>query len=365
MFGAVTDSGLTGKATFDTVFAQSDLLGRTVTSRDVWGTTITPTYESLTGRVVSSTTVYPDATSTTSSSTVDADGKPLTITVDGQVTTLHYNATTQLLESVDYANGVKLNTLTRNLAGESTGFTWDFVTGNDVSDAVVRSQSGRIVQNTLTDGTTAEVSKYTFDAAGRLTTAVIPRHTLTYGYAPTSTCGQNLRAGMNGNRTSFTDLKDAGTGTETSSSVQYCYDNLDRLTSTSPTNVSAGASPVSGSSLTTVPQVGPPAVPASLVYDAHGNTTVLADQTMTNDVNDNHLTTTTVATATSPATVISYLRDAGGTIIQRTETPAGGTAEVVRYTAGAVLNGKNVVIQRSISLPGGASCTTLFVAPRL
>ena len=101
-----------------------------------------------------------------------------------------------------------------------------------VSDTVVRSQSGRIVQNTLTDGATTRTSTYTFDAAGRLTLAVIPRHTLTYGYASTSTCGQNLRAGMNGNRTSFTDVKDAGLGTETTASVQYCYDNLDRLTST-------------------------------------------------------------------------------------------------------------------------------------
>ncbi|MEZ5189820.1 MAG: PA14 domain-containing protein [Schumannella sp.] len=51
-----------------------------------------------------------------------------------------------------------------------------------VSDAVVRSQSGRIIQNTLTDDAVVEVSTYSFDTAGRLVTATIPQHELTYGY---------------------------------------------------------------------------------------------------------------------------------------------------------------------------------------
>jgi large repetitive protein len=51
-----------------------------------------------------------------------------------------------------------------------------------VSDSVVRSQSGRIMANTLTDGAAVESSTYSYDAAGRLMTAVIPRHTLTDGW---------------------------------------------------------------------------------------------------------------------------------------------------------------------------------------
>jgi hypothetical protein len=88
---------------------------------------------------------------------------------------------------VDYSNGVSLTDLTRNATGASTGFTWDFASGDDVTDTVVRSQTGRIVQNTLVDGAVTETSTYSFDAAGRLVTAVIPATpspTRTPGAAP-------------------------------------------------------------------------------------------------------------------------------------------------------------------------------------
>lgn len=245
----------------------------------------------------------------------------------------------------------------RSSADDLATAAWDDVTlvedewietpaTSTVTDSVVRSQSGRIVQNTLTDGAVVETSTYSFDAAGRLTVAVIPRHTLTYGYANTGGCGTNTAAGANGNRTSFTDLKDAGSPTASTASVQYCYDNADRLTATTPTGASAGASAVSGGNLTTV---GP--LP-SLAYDVHGNTTKLADQTLAYDVSDNH-TTTTLA----DGTVISYVRDVAGSIVQRTETPPVGPAKVTRYTAGAVLDGTGAVLQRTLGLPGGATRT--------
>ena len=87
-----------------------------------------------------------------------------------------------------------------------------------------------------------EASKYSYDAAGRLVTAVIPRNTLAYGFAQTSTCGVNTAAGRDGNRTSFSDTKDGGTPAVTG----YCYDWADRLTSTTvPVGPAvAGASPV-------------------------------------------------------------------------------------------------------------------------
>jgi len=46
-----------------------------------------------------------------------------------------------------------------------------------------------------------------------------------------------------------------------------------------------------------------------------------------------------------------------GSIVQRTQTPAVGAATVTRYTAGAVLDGANLVLQRSLGLPGGATRT--------
>ena len=148
---------------------------------------------------------------------------------------------------------------------------------------------------------------------------------------------------MNGNRTTFGDSKDGATAVATT----YCYDGMDRLIK------SAGPTGVDGSNLSTTPQVGPPAVPVTLAYDTHGNTTTLADQTLAYDVADQHTTTTL-----TDGTVIAYLRDLSGSIVQRTERPSAfGTPTVTRYTAGAVLNGDGIIIQRTLGLPGGASVT--------
>jgi hypothetical protein len=319
--------------------------------------TTTPSYAPLTGRLLYSTTTISGGGSTTQAFSYNADGHVLMVTQGSVTATLSYFAAADpvvarrgLLEKVVYGNGTTLATLkdlTRNAAGASTGFTCDFASGADVTDSVVRSPAGRILQNTLTDGSVAETSAYSFDTAGRLVTTVIPRHTLTYAYAGTGTCGANTAAGRNGNRTGFTDLKDAGLGTETTSQVAYCYDSADRLTSTTPTNMSAGAAPVSASSLNTV---GP--LP-SLVYDAHGNTPTLADQTMAYDVADQHLSTTFTG---SGGGTVTYLRDVSGSIVQRASLIAGVTT-VQRYTVGAVLDGSEAVLQRTLSLPGGASVT--------
>ena len=82
----------------------------------------------------------------------------------------------------------------------------------------------------------------------------------------------------------------------------------------------------SGGSLNTV---GP--LP-SLAYDAHGNTTRLADQLLAYDGSDNHATATL-----DDGTVISYLRDVSGSIVQRTQT-VGTTTEVTRYTTGGTVS---------------------------
>jgi len=214
-----------------------------------------------------------------------------------------------------------------------------------VTDRVIRSQSGRILQNTLTDGAVVESSTYSYDAAGRLVQAVIPRHTLSYGFAATTGCTNNT-AGMNGNRTSFTDVQDGGTPSVTS----YCYDYADRLVSTSVSNPPVGVSPVSAGTLSTV---GPN---PTLVYDGHGNTTVLADQTLTYDVADRHM-----KTVLADGTTVEYQRDATGRIVARTDDPAGPTGPTtIRYTFAAggqfgVLNSVGTLIQRDLSLPGGAS----------
>jgi RHS repeat-associated protein len=211
-----------------------------------------------------------------------------------------------------------------------------------VTDSVVRSQSGRVLKNTLTDGTTVENSTYSYDAAGRLVQAVIPRHTLTYAFAGSGACGANPAAGRNGNRTSSSDSKDGGAATTTA----YCYDNADRLTATTVTNPPSGASPIVGTGLSAT----------SLQYDAHGNTTRLADQTLVYDVADRHMSTTL-----SDGTTVVYQRDVTGRIVARTDDPAGPTAATtIRYAFGSagsfgVLNSSGVLLQRDISLPGGVN----------
>ncbi|WP_354245209.1 hypothetical protein [Agromyces sp. PvR057] len=247
-----------------------------------------------------------------------------------------------------YANGSSLADLQRNPAGALTGMSWLFPNGQaSVSDTVFRSQSGRIVANTLTDGSSAPLnSRYAFDGAGRLVSAIIPGHTLSYGFASTGGCGVNTGAGLNGNRTSFTDLPDGGSPVSTA----YCYDQTDRLTSTTVTGIPAGpgVSPVAAG-ITAV----------QLAYDAHGNTTTLADQTLGYDVSDQHVKTTVAGGPT-----IEYLRDVTGRIVQRTETPAGQNPEtlVTRYgfTGGGdspalLLDGANGVVQSFIGLPGGVT----------
>jgi len=148
-----------------------------------------------------------------------------------------------------------------------------------VTDSMVRSQSGRIIQNILSDGPLSEIWNYTLDAAGRLTQAVLDdgspvtpaEHILSYEFASTGTCGVNTRAGIYGNRTGFTDVKDGVTVTV----LDYCYDWADRLTAAIPSSSipqTPGGTPVLGV-LTTA------GASPSLRYDGHGNTIRLADQT--------------------------------------------------------------------------------------
>jgi RHS repeat-associated protein len=493
-----------------------DLLGRAVTSTDVWGTVTTPIYQPQTGRVLSLTVAPEVGASIVQTFDYDLDGKIVWVKLDGvEVAHPTYDTATQLLQSIAYpTNETSLSAITRNpytgasegltwsfpgssvehpaetvvdstfegdlsgweaasgstvvvgstgahggsgtlLAaresatgyamaqrvvsgleigatytvsawvnsfavtsgtdvhigvnnlGYSTGFTptgtwqqvtyqftatstshqlklrfhssvpgeqlaWDDVTltrdawtetitpASTVSDAVVRSQSGRIMQNTLTDtaSTSAEESTYTFDTGGRLVTAVLgqdaagaPSHTLTYGYG-TATCGV-AAAGKNGNRTSFTDQFFDGTTTSTIS-VAYCYDQADRLTGTTVTGAPVGASPVAGGNLTTT---GPG---ETLRYDAHGNTTRLADQTLTYDVADRHVRTVldnnTVTLADD--TTITYLLDASGRMVQRTVAAPGVPVETIRYLAGGgIADGAGAVQQWVLTVAGGVSLT--------
>lgn len=333
-----------------TITTTMDLLGRVTSSTDVWGTVATPTYNLL-SQVTSISTTTPGATAQVSSYTYNVDGQ-VELVKDGTTVLADPSYVAGLLSATTYSNGSALSAITRNPTGATTGMTWSFPdqTGTaqqSVSDAVIRSQSGRVLQDAVTDGATASTSTYTYDAAGRLVHAIISRHDLSYSFAQTGSCGSNTAAGSDGNRTGMIDIKDGGAPATTS----YCYDWADRLTSTTVTNPVTGANPVAGINLAST------GTSPSLTYDAHGNTTTLADQSLQYDSSDQHISTTL-----ADGTVLTYLHDAVGHVIQRTLHPTSGPDQVLRYTyAGstqyAVLDGNNALLSRTVSLPGGASVT--------
>jgi RHS repeat-associated protein len=291
----------------------------------------------------------------------DDDGK-LTSESDAGKTIAVPSYTNGVMTSVSYSapssttagNGSSV-AFTLDGAGAETALNYTMATGSitSLSDSVVRSQSGRILQDTIARTGTSWVSSYSYDAAGRLVAATIPHNALTYTYASTGGCVTNAAAGADGNRTGMSDSINGATPT----TVAYCYDNADRLTGTTTTAAPTGADPVLGTNLTTT---GPG---ASLAYDAHGNTTTLADETLAYD-GSNRNTSTTL----TDGTVVSYVYDVTGRMVARTSTPATGSPETPdgeRYTYsgpgdsayGYLDPTTNARVQRSLSLPGGVMVT--------
>ncbi|RFA07846.1 hypothetical protein B7R54_00430 [Subtercola boreus] len=352
---SITDSGVSSTTTAGAVTSTVDFLGRTTSYTDVWNTVTTPSYNAL-GQVTRTVTVANGRTATsTEEYDYDAEGRAIRVTDNGKVVAAPAYGTSGVslgqLVSVAYpsaagggGNGSALAGVGRNSVGATSSLSWTFPAGAAMTDAVIRSQSGRILRDSTTDGTAAaENSTYSYDTAGRLATAAIPGHDLTYGYAAAGGCGVSRAAGLNGNRTSSTDT--AGGVTTT---TDYCYDNTDRLTSSSVTNPVSGANPVSDG-----------LAAGDLAYDAHGNITKLADQTLGYDSANRHM-----VTILASGTTITYSRDASGRVISRTTVvpgtgPGTGTSTVTYLYAGGgvpvmVVDGSGAP-SRMLSLPGGVS----------
>ncbi|MBO3088973.1 PA14 domain-containing protein [Cellulomonas dongxiuzhuiae] len=323
--------------------ATTDLMGRALMYIDVWGVGTKNEYDAASRPFRVTTTV--GATTFVSRMEYDADGRVVRL-LDGDkvVAKPVYDAGGDMV-SVGYpagtgnaGNGSSL-TITRDPAGALTQVGWSFPGSATVSDRVVRSQSGRVLSATTSDGATSGSSSYWYDGAGRLVRATIPRHDLSYSFAGTGGCGANPRAGANGNRTSSRDVLDGGAAT----TVTSCFDHADRLTSTTVTNPAAGASAVSRS-----------VTGASISYDASGSTTALAGQSFTYDQAGRHMSSTD-----ADGTTVVYGRDPANRIIERTQTVAGATS-VVRYgfsdagdSPDVVLDGAGAVTARMLTLPGG------------
>ncbi|ANF31799.1 hypothetical protein A0130_09030 [Leifsonia xyli] len=329
-----------------------DLLGRTVRYTDVSGAVTASQFDIL-GRVVSKKTTYPKGGATEATFAFDLDGSPTAVSVDGAVVAQVVYDKGEPVSVVfptgagTAGNGTQLG-LSKDAAGRVSALDVALADGVAVRDAVTRSQSGRVLADVLSAANTRYESRYRFDGAGRLTHASIPRHELDYGYAA-ATCGADSAAGANSNRTRLTDVFDGAS----TSTVDYCYDNADRLTGT----LVAGALPDAGSMTgRNLSLTGPG---ASLGYDAHGNTTRLADQTLGFDGSDRH-----VSTKSADGSSVSYVRDALDRVVTRTAVSTSGEKSVTTYVFSgtgdapvAELNADSVLVWTTQALPGGVTLT--------
>ncbi|WP_153001788.1 PA14 domain-containing protein [Curtobacterium oceanosedimentum] len=351
----VSDDSVTGSPNGSGITTVSNLLGQVTKYVDVWGTTTTTSYDQA-GRVTSSLAVTADGVQHTTGQSYDIDSKVTQLTADGRVVAVPTYQQGEVT-SVAYpagdgnaGNGTSV-TVTKDGAGALTGLAWSFPNNQpQVTDQVVRSQSGDVLKDTTALGATANTSTYSYDTAGRLVAASIPRHQLTYGFG-TATCAQSgavAAAGKNGNRTSSSDqlLDASGTPVGSATQVASCYDAADRLIGTTVTNPVAGATPVNQSLTGT-----------QLVYDAHGNTTRLADESLVYDGQDRHVQTTL-----TDGSKVSYVRDASNRIVQRTEQTPGGSKTVTRYgftgdgdTPDFVYDGASKLTEWDLPLPGGVT----------
>ncbi|WP_144765193.1 RHS repeat-associated core domain-containing protein [Curtobacterium sp. 9128] len=351
----VADDSATGSPNGSKITTTSNLLGQVVKYVDVWGTTTTTSYDQA-GRVTSSLAVTADGVQHSTGQSYDMDSKVTQFTADGKVVAVPTYQQGDVV-SVAYPGGAGNGgngssvAVSKDGAGALTGLAWSFPNNQpQVSDQVVRSQSGDVLKDTTALGATVNTSAYSYDTAGRLVAASIPRHQLAYGFGQAS-CTQSgavAAAGRNGNRTSSSDqlLDAAGAPVGAATQVASCYDAADRLLGTTVTNPVAGATPVN-QSLTG----------AQLAYDAHGNTTTLADETLVYDGQDRH-----VQTALMDGSKVSYVRDASNRIVQRTEQAPDGTKTVTRYgftgdgdTPDFVYDGSSKLTEWDLPLAGGVT----------
>ncbi|WP_172582636.1 PA14 domain-containing protein [Subtercola boreus] len=354
--GSVTDSSLaTNTTNAGRVAATIDLLGRTVSYADVWNTITTSTLNAIGQTTKTVTIANASSATTTEEFSYDSDGRLTQQTDNGSVIATPTYGTAEgvnlgLITSIAYPTGTgkagngSALAMTRSSVGATTSLSWTFPLQPTITDTVIRSQSGRILRDTTKDGTAAaQDSTYSYDTAGRLISAAIPGHALSYAYASTGGCGANQKAGMDGNRTSATDVAGGVTSTTT-----YCYDNSDRLLSSSVTNAISSANPTN-TGLTA----------AQISYDSHGNTTKLSDQTLAYDMINRHMVTTL-----SGGTTITYARDSSDRIISRTTyipgTGPGTGTSVINYlyakggSSPVMIKDGASAPSRMIALPGGA-----------
>ncbi|WP_167487951.1 PA14 domain-containing protein [Nocardia terpenica] len=336
---AVGGDPLTTKVTDESgsITSVVDLNGQIVHYADASGVTSDNTYDQA-GRLIKNTVTVQRATSETDYTWDDASHLT-SVALDGATIATPGYTDAGELASVTYGNGSRLDSLDRNAAGLPTALTWK-TSQSSVVDTVTRSRSNRITDDIVTaDGKTLATYAYTYDTVGRLVGATVPHHQLTYAFDGANGCGPAPTAGLNTNRTSFTDVLDGGTPAVTT----YCYDNADRLLSTN------GATNL------------------SLTYDVHGDTVKIGGDQLGYDATKRHTSTKTAA-----GTLISYGYDPANRLITRTVTgsakPENNGTTHYGYSTGTdnpdvILDTGSAMVQRILGLPGGVLLTKNYAQP--
>lgn len=312
LVNSVTDTNWGTSSISSTV----DLADRVTSYTDIWGNTTTTGYDQV-GRVTATngpqgglTYNFDPATGRATSTVL---GGTLALGTDaydsyGRLNTVYVDGTTHGGQVLYYdTNG-------RQYA------TTDYTTNVAAGETVTYSPAGRVVDQQVYDnGSVVDANpngpNYTYDGAGRLTQAILPGATYNYSYAATTGCPNNS-AGADTNRTSLT----VG-----STTTGYCYDNADRLTSTS-------------------------AVPTGqVVYDTHGNMTQEGAESFTYDSSDQ------LNLDDAPTYLALYTRDPldrPAQISDYTKITAGNTTTATATAASAI----------SINRPSGTAVGDELIA---
>jgi RHS repeat-associated protein len=312
LYSSITDTNWSGKA----VISDVDLLGRVIGYTDIWGNAtstsynlagqqtgtsgpmgpITQNYDPATGRP----TLMSDYSTPLSNPTYDAYGR---------------------LQAVGYENGTSTGLL-YDANGRQNGIGTNDNQGT-TGETDTLSAAGRITnQSVFANGSFVDAAgsgpSYSYDGAGRLIQAVMPGVSYNYGYGATTTCPSNGE-GANTNRTSLT-LTGAGAGT-----TNYCYDNADRLTST--TSAPSG----------------------TVAYDTHGNTVQDGTQTFTYNSSDQ------LVGSESPTALTTYQPDPLNRVAAR--------STIVKIVPGQTTS-TNTLLGTSVALttPAGTQVGDLLVA---
>ncbi len=304
----------------------SDLVGRPVSYRDVWGNVTTTSYDV---RGLVSQRSGPMGTETF---TYNDYGQLVAQALNGEVLARPLYDAVGRLRAVDVPKipNTSLSAITYDDLGRPTGRTLALPTqSNGLPSTIVetstRSQSGLVLglsYNGVSLSGTAPT--YGYDRAGRVQSAIIAGNTIAYEFAAadpncSGRAGHNGSAGRNGNR-----MRQTVNGV----AIWYCYNAADQL-------IASSAS-----------------VTPSLSYDPHGNATAVGGTAFTYDNGDRN-----VQVAQTGRT-ITYKRDAQGRVIEHADSSSTTVTTRYGFTGAAdspdfASDAAGVVTEIYLDLPGG------------